>query len=422
MDTPRPRFPIAAALAAGMALAFVAGMWWIMHERAAAGEGYDAYSSYRSDPIGLSALHDALATLPGHSVQRNHQDLTRLRKGEDTTLLFGGAWHSPDPVALVEAIEGFVASGGRLVIAFQSLGMSASEYADYRDAYDADSPVTPDDDEAVRETGEDGDPEEDTRSIRARWADPGLVWIDDAWGFRYVVRDWPGAPPREPRDAVRTIDDTTLPARLAWYATEYFEPKTPEWRTLYEVDGHAVLMERRWGKGAIVVASDTYLFSNEGLAFDTAPALIAWTLGGNRRIVIDETTHNVRQEVGIMGLIRRYRLSGLLVAGAVIALLYIWRQAVPLVPRHSLAREREVAQAQSMRDAYAGLVRLLARSVPRKKLIPAAVVQWRRALPHSARADASRLDRVQAVAARADAGDDPVAAYREIVQRLKERT
>lgn len=394
--------------AAAMLLGLLGALWAMLHSLVAGGAGYDYYSSYRTDPWGLSVFHDSLAALPELEVTRNLRSIEFAQRGYERTVLFAGATHTPDPESLIDAIETFVISGGRLVIAFRWLGVNQEDYEDARESW-ADAQEDEDEDSAGDE------------STRARMYTDDLDWIDDRWGFRYRVAEDGDQYPDEPLEAKRTTADSSLPEMVFWSSTDYFEPKIPEWKTLYEVDGRAAVMERSWGDGSIAIASDTYFLCNEAMVHDRHPELLAWVVGDSTHLMIDETIHYVRQETGLMGLIRQYGLTGLLFAFAVVALLHVWRQANPLVPQHTRTRETEVAHQQTLRDAHAGLVRLLARSVPPARLMSVVVAQWRRTLQHDSRIDTERIARVEALAQRDPKSATPQETYRDIVHLLKER-
>jgi len=78
-----------AALAAAL-IAFGLGLARLLNLRLEVGDVYPPYSSHRTDPLGASALADALAEV-GVDVQRNHKPLSRLPAGRGATLMVLGA-------------------------------------------------------------------------------------------------------------------------------------------------------------------------------------------------------------------------------------------------------------------------------------------------------------------------------------------
>ncbi len=61
----------------------------LFEARFTAGDVYPRYSSLRSDPVGVRALYDSLARLPGLSVQRSFLPLDRLHGGPATVFYLG---------------------------------------------------------------------------------------------------------------------------------------------------------------------------------------------------------------------------------------------------------------------------------------------------------------------------------------------
>ena len=55
------------------------------------GAAYPPYSSFRPDPLGTKALHDALGVLGTAGVARNFEPLERLGAGAGATVLMAGA-------------------------------------------------------------------------------------------------------------------------------------------------------------------------------------------------------------------------------------------------------------------------------------------------------------------------------------------
>ena len=93
-----------------------------------------------------------------------------------------------------------------------------------------------------------------------------------------------------------------------------------------------MLITRKLGQGSLVLSTDSYLFSNEALRREARPALLAWTLGPNRLIVVDETHLDVADRPGVATLAWRYRLEWLAFTLLLLSGLFIWRNVFSLVP------------------------------------------------------------------------------------------
>ncbi|MCC6145299.1 MAG: DUF4350 domain-containing protein, partial [Candidatus Hydrogenedentes bacterium] len=112
---------------------FLAQMYRVLVLRFETGDAYPPYSSLRADPQGTKALYESLENMPGLQVERQTRDFMTLRADEDTVIVMAGATISPDPISVIEAIEGLVQNGGRLIITFspfvaQSMAFWASEH------------------------------------------------------------------------------------------------------------------------------------------------------------------------------------------------------------------------------------------------------------------------------------------------------
>lgn len=364
-----------AGLAAG--IFFVAALYHLLMLRYAEGDAYPPASSFRTDPLGTRALHDALARTGDFAVTRNLAQLDGIAHGGDTTLLILGATTSEDSIRTLDALENFAGSGGRILAAFDD---------EWTPAY---AGVRP-------EVGE----------IPPYMA---MESIADRWGFAYG-----NAPlPEVPDGAAVAVDtahryalDTGLPETLPIHARLVLHPTAPEWRALYHRPGPPtaphdpawrriypesigpVVIERAWGKGSIILAADTYWFTNEAMRADRSSMLMTRLIGPNAHIVFDEGHLGVLSRPGIVALARRYGLEGIALALIVAAGLFIWRNASSLVPR----RDRMIAleAAAAGKGSQAALANLLRRSVATDRLIETCHAEWLKTRPAPAWAEGVR--------------------------------
>ena len=86
----RNAMPVIVALL--MAAAGVAAIALLFEARFAAGDVYPRYSSLRSDPVGVRALYDSLARLPGLTVERSFTPIDRRRDADATVFYLGVAF------------------------------------------------------------------------------------------------------------------------------------------------------------------------------------------------------------------------------------------------------------------------------------------------------------------------------------------
>lgn len=383
-----------------VAVVFLFGMVRLLLLRFEAGDVYPAYSSYRADPLGVRALYGALESLPGISVRRNLAPLTGLGEGRDTTLFICGANLSKDPEDLLEALETFVADGARLVVTF---------FPVLREPDSSCKDKEPDEDE--EESDAEGEDKE-----KAPW-DPEMVSIADRWGFSFAYAGLPGE-----AWARKRIEGDALPDAISWHTALYFDDCDDAWQPLYAWDGHTVIMQRPWPRGTMVLCSDSYFVSNEAMREEQLPELLAWLVGPSSTVVFDETHLGAHERPGVMALVRRYRLAGLLAAMALVAGLFVWRNMAGLAPKREAHLVMDATSAVGP-DATSGLVNLLRRSIRTADIISVCVEEWRRALPNAA--SAAKAARIQAAADREKAlpvtQRNRVAAYKTICAILTEK-
>ena len=114
---------------------------------------------------------------------------------------------------------------------------------------------------------------------------------------------------------------------------------------------------------------------------------------------------------------RKYGLAGFAASCLVLALLFLWQRSVSLVPPLPDAGDNESAVVG--KDAAAGFVNLLRRSIGEAELLGVCVEQWRKTAHLGRGCPVSKQERVDEVAR--GGGKDPVAGWRRIRQILQER-
>jgi hypothetical protein len=379
---------------AALLLAFLAGLYETFRQRMEYGDVYGVYSTYRSDPKGARVLYEAIGRIPGIAVSRNLRNMIHIGSGEDTTILLAGVSDSDDPKRVLENVEAFVISGGRLVVTYDEdsfdwlakkeeerrkrLEENAKKADEKKTEGEAKEPektdVKADVKAEEKKDAEGEDEDEDTKPDRKHF-----VNITERWGFAFDHSDFPkvGRKYAEVIDVARAPGNDALPEKLPWRCTAWFDKTAPEWTPVYLRDGHPVLIERHWGRGSMVIATDTYLLSNEAMRHDRYPALLSWILGSNHRVVFDETHLGLQEEPSIATLIRKYRLEGFFLTFVALAGLFVWKNLRGPLPRRDRSYEAETLHLETGKEAAAGLVNLLRRSVPEQKLLDICQKEWR---------------------------------------------
>lgn len=389
---------LAATVLVAALIGLIAGSALLFRLRVGTGDVFPEYSSLRADPLGTQALHDSLQALPSVVVNRNLEPLDRLPADPARTILITGvhrSWWTDMAADDVGALELAVRGGSRLVIAMRARGA-----------------VGDDDEAAERNSGNEGseqkpasrrDAADEKRRVQL-W-DQEHIDLAKRWGVAIEYHLMPDGD-----SAARRADQApaSLPEFLPWASEIHFVPATGSgWSTVYWRGQRQVVIERKLGRGSIVVCGDAYVFSNEALQRDRATAFLVWMIGSHRHVTFDETHLGVRSDPGIAALARRYGLGGAFFTLLILAALFAWQRAAVFVPANAAPDEVRLTY-----EPTAGLESLLRRSVAPADLMRVAGEEWRRtANEHERR----KLD----TALHGATGHPPVAQYNAMVKALR---
>lgn len=403
------------ALLAATALGFA----YLYGLRIEKGDVFPAYSSLRADPLGTRAFYDSLEALPGIRIDRRFRPMEDIPVGPPRTIIVAGMsaadWRNVTSKEFA-AIDAAVRGGSRLVLAMRADFAEARDDAGARDK-DDDEPVAPKKAEKAKSPKkpeavpqkEAVAPRGSRRSLEIRDDDEPEPTADlkRLWGIslmklgRVNYDKGAGLDPAAPRD---------LPAKLRWKSDSYFVvEKGAPWKVIYSALGKPVILESPYGLGSIVVAGDAYLVSNEGLLNDRSARLLSWMIGSHSRVEFDESHLGIIEDVGIAALARRYGLIYAAATLALLAALFIWKQAALFVP------PPDEAAAEPLDCSHtAALEALLLRSVAPADLVNACTAEWR------ATATPAALARMPAGTATPGRGGSPE-AYNAAVRALRRR-
>ena len=156
---------------------------------------------------------------------------------------------------------------------------------------------------------------------------------------------------------------------------EYFEP-SKYWRVFCMENGHAAAVERMFGAGSVALVAATHPFLNLDLRDNRDIGLLEWAAGDRQLIVFDETHLGSSQSGTIMGLLRRFRLQGLLAALTSASLLFFWRSSAPFPPMPEPARDSGLKISGT--GSGEALRNLLERRISPSALIQSCVQEWTR--------------------------------------------
>jgi hypothetical protein len=422
------------------AIVFAVGLAWLFWLRFQAGDLYPAYSSLRGDPLGTQVFFESLQKVGTGGAQRNFRPLDQVAMDAATTLLVCGVTDRDrffDDEAWPRLLEKISTQGGRLVVAFKPSKKSSGVRRDAEpDAAEeegdaAEAAAAEEEGDAADEApaGQSPDPQaaDDNASTSAKDAvEEEAPEKDDT--------EWPGllehlgvalesAMDEEYDDfALRSIDMSgPLPEMIPWRSPLYFDLQDPEWEVIYWWQDEPALVQRTWGQGTVVLATDSYLFSNEALRGERTTALLAWLVQPPNALTVDEFHHGLVKQPGIANLLRKYRLQGLVASVLILVLLSIWRQAALFVPGPA-AEGRDPEEVAVGRGAEEGWVGLMQQHIRPEDLLGVCHATWRTsaAIQRVPDARVAQLARLMA----ADPADarrkNPVAVYRHICELLKQ--
>jgi hypothetical protein len=405
-------FPLILLLGCVAALTF--GLVRLFQLRFEVGDVYPAYSTLRSDPLGTMAFYESLGQVPGISTRRDFSTENLLPEEPRTVYLqLAGSAYDWDwvPADLSRELDVFLARGNRLVITFfpQTVAFSDPEEEDETNSVDS---------AQSRAKGEKMTPDKPKKKKKTDDEDQG-VELTERWGFgtdfiKLTQFNDAFEPVR-----VENKTDLPLPRVLDWYSGAVFTNLDSAWRVIYARGTRAVLIERQFGKGSVVMATDSYFVSNEAMEKDRHAALLAWLVGANQNAVFDEAHFGVVETSGVAMLMRKYRLHGLAAGLLLLAGLFIWKNAGSLVPPHA---EEERQGFIAGKDSAAGFVNLLRRSIAPRDLLPVCFAEWKKSAGPAGQHSVPRRQQAEAVfqaeISLPPKARNPVATYKTICSIL----
>ncbi len=337
---------------------FCLAMAHLFSLRFKSGDIYPRYSSLRSDPLGTKALFEALSQMDTIKIRRNYESFKRLPEQSCIFVLgvISGKTHMI-PKKELDQIMGLIDSGCRLVIAFTPGNLrsfSKQEKAPPKEG--SGEPDTPSDGCVDLFKELELSLEYDKTARPDRMAEPG----------------------------------EQMPAHLRtgpvpWPSPLWFDLFSKGWKPLLVSGEQPVMVEKRCHTGSIVLAADSYVFSNESLLKNNGSSVLAYLCGSKKAIILDETHLGITRRAGISTLIRKYNLAVPVALFGIFALLFVWKNAYSLIPPD---QQNEMAQARmaqspedtaSAKDHMAGLVNLLKIHIEKSDLIPQCINAWKSA-------------------------------------------
>lgn len=421
----KKRFPV--ILIVLCAAGFAAGIAWLFALRFETGDVYPEYSSLRADPLGSMAFYESLEKIPSLSVRRDFSTENRLPDQDGVTYLHLAGdpddWDSL-PEDMIRDIEGFLTRGGRLVITFFLTGAEPLFWNRQYESDDSESSKEKEKTDTRRSAHRTKSKKQERMSKKKEKDEAKEVpraSLKKRWGVGFSFKALEqGADDNYVPTLARNKTTLPLPTTLDWHSSVIFTNLDKAWQTIYARDTSAVVIERRFGHGSVVMATDSWFASNQALWKDRHADLLSWLVGANKNIVFDEAHFGVVENTGVAGLMRKYRLHGFIGGLILLAGLFIWKNSVSLVPVYVDQRKGDFVAGK---DAAAGFVNLLRRNISAGDVLNTCFAEWKKSCPKNNPHTAARLKEVQSVLdsekAKPRRERDPIAAYRTICGILK---
>ena len=360
-------------------IAFLFGVGHLFVLRFRTGDVYPAYSSLRSDPLGTRVLYESLENLIDFTLGRNYRFLHSLKPESDTTFFYLGTSaddYHPVPQELIEVFDHLTQSGGRLVLTFLPINKKHEKKA---------KPKKEPESQKVENV-----------ECREKSKKNNLISIKKHWGIGFEFNQ--NLPIKDGSylalDAVSNRQD--LPPVISWHSNLYFNLLDKSWQILYTSEGHPVMIERRFGKGSLVLCADSFFISNEALRSERHPQLLVWLLGRNSKIIFDEAHFGIYKQPSVAVLLRHYRFHWVFLVLAVMALLFVWKNGVYFVP----PRKGDVpsgADVVSDKDYTRGLIAMLRRNIPSREILEVCGQEWERTFKKDKRIQPEAFERVKEI-------------------------
>ncbi len=220
-----------------------------------------------------------------------------------------------------------------------------------------------------------------------------------------------------------TSTRTDLPPVISWHTNLYFDLFENVWQPLYSYEGLPLIVERSYGKGSILLCADSFFISNEALWSERHPQLLVWLIGGNSKIIFDETHFGIYKQPSVAHLLRHYRFHWFFAALVVLALLFIWKSTSYFVPP---LQDDDLAGADvvSEKDYTQGLIALLRRNIAGSQVLQVCAREWEQTFKKNPRIRAAAFEHVKGIieteSNASKKSKDPVPGYQKICKLISE--
>jgi len=387
---------------------FLIGVVNLFLLRFEAGDVYPPYSSLRSDPLGTRAFYESLDNLDNIDAKRNYLPMSKIKSGQGVTFFYLGAKvFTSDSVHkdLLKSFEHIARSGGRLVIAF--------------------FPVMKDPQKPLcKEKTSEGSKENNLKDKKdnCREKDDQFVSLAERWGVSIRHDETKKKNKKNAFKAESNIKGLHAPVFL--HTAKYFDDLSDSWEVIYASGDRPVIIERKFGKGIIMLSSDSYFFSNEALRAKRQPELLAHFMGLNSKALFDETHFGINKSFGVVYFVGKYRFHWFAAGIVLLIILFVWKNSVSFVPPQKNEYEGNEESFASDKDYSQGLISLLRRNIPRENILKVCVEEWEESIEQGKMVNPDKLERIKDVVERkeqkAKKDHDTVNGYKTINEILSQ--
>jgi hypothetical protein len=151
----------------------------------------------------------------------------------------------------------------------------------------------------------------------------------------------------------------------------YFAEATG-WQVVDQVAGKFLAIERTFGKGTVVLLSESDAFTNQSTAAMDRLTAVSDAIGSSHQVIFDEEHFGIAESGSVVGLARRFRLGGMFIGLAICAALFLWKSASAFPPPAPAAPVERLAG----RTSLSGLLTLLHRHIAPRDLATACWREW----------------------------------------------
>ena len=368
---------------------FLYGVTKLLALRFEEGDVYPAYSSLRYDPLGTRALFEGLETILKNSIKRNYDSPGKIDTGQNSTLMYLGTVVD-DPIFNCEkpgkALKRFAAERGRVVISLLPVTRIHSLKNTLKNSKTDPEEKKDGPKDKVKEKTSKGKSQAKTKELKKDHEKDAVQGQQahcmgeekKSWGFSFGYED-NRTISGNAEFVSGALEDLQLPS-VSWHTTLFFDNLGKEWKVIYSRNSHPVIIERKLGKGSLVLTADSYFFSNEALLKERRPELLSWIIGESTRVIFDESHLGIQKNPGIASLGRKYNLQWLFLGLIFFGLLFVWKNSAYFVPPPEKPDDEGTYDSGPSRDYKEGLISLLKRNIHKEQLLRICEETWEKSI------------------------------------------